>query len=486
MAVNVYMSPLPVFQFNQDGIPLVGGKLFTYINNTTTKQATYTDYTGQTTNTNPIVLDDNGQCSVWLVEGATYTFTLSPADDTDPPTNPYWTRNGITGINDLSQEGATGPVTSGLAVLTGEIREFPGPEAMVPAGWLLCNGAPVSRTTYATLFAVYGESWGPGDGSTTFNLPDKRGIITAGADNMGGSAASRVTAASIGKAATFGVVAGDQMAQADDLVFTDPGHDHFMPDAIVSTGGAGLGTSNVGGLTEGDYTAKAETGITITTALTGAQQNIQPTAFSNFICWTGPNLSNAMPGATGAMGATGPGGGATGPDGATGATGPSGGPTGATGASGPAGATGVGATGIGATGPAGATGAGSTGATGVPGAAGARVFLASISWSAGESPAGVMLVAPVGMTILSIMGRVDTLQGTAATVQPVAVDSGSSISGGTNLTTTQLDCNASATANQTLTLVASPVLAAGQAMALLATGTFTNSTGNITIQASIP
>ncbi len=44
-----------------------------------------------------------------------------------------------------------------------------------PSGWLLCNGAEVSRTTYADLFAVMGTIFGAGNGSTTFNLPDLRG-----------------------------------------------------------------------------------------------------------------------------------------------------------------------------------------------------------------------------------------------------------------------------------------------------------------------
>lgn len=44
----------------------------------------------------------------------------------------------------------------------------------VPSGWLLCNGAAVSRTTYAGLFAKIGTRYGAGDGSSTFNLPDMR------------------------------------------------------------------------------------------------------------------------------------------------------------------------------------------------------------------------------------------------------------------------------------------------------------------------
>lgn len=50
----------------------------------------------------------------------------------------------------------------------------------VPAGWLLCNGQAVSRTTYALLFAAIGETWGAGDGVATFNVPDMRGRVPRG------------------------------------------------------------------------------------------------------------------------------------------------------------------------------------------------------------------------------------------------------------------------------------------------------------------
>ena len=50
----------------------------------------------------------------------------------------------------------------------------------VPVGWLICNGALVSRTTYAQLFAQIGTAWGAGDGTTTFALPDLRGRVPRG------------------------------------------------------------------------------------------------------------------------------------------------------------------------------------------------------------------------------------------------------------------------------------------------------------------
>lgn len=49
-----------------------------------------------------------------------------------------------------------------------------------PTGWLFADGSAISRTTYADLFAVMGVSFGAGDGSTTFNLPDKRGRVSVG------------------------------------------------------------------------------------------------------------------------------------------------------------------------------------------------------------------------------------------------------------------------------------------------------------------
>ena len=56
--------------------------------------------------------------------------------------------------------------------------------ASVPTGWLLCNGANVSRTTYANLFRAVGAKWGAGDGSTTFALPDSDGRVLQGATDV--------------------------------------------------------------------------------------------------------------------------------------------------------------------------------------------------------------------------------------------------------------------------------------------------------------
>ena len=67
------------------------------------------------------------------------------------------------------------------AVPTGTIHEFAGGTA--PSGWLLCDGAAVSRTTYAALFAVCGTAFGSGDNSTTFNIPNLKGRVPVGLDS---------------------------------------------------------------------------------------------------------------------------------------------------------------------------------------------------------------------------------------------------------------------------------------------------------------
>ena len=54
----------------------------------------------------------------------------------------------------------------------------------VPPGWLICNGSAVSRTTYAKLFSIWGTTWGEGDGSTTFNLPNLDGRFLEGTTDI--------------------------------------------------------------------------------------------------------------------------------------------------------------------------------------------------------------------------------------------------------------------------------------------------------------
>ena len=80
----------------------------------------------------------------------------------------------------------------GYLVPAGFVMAFA--HATIPSGWLECNGAAISRTTYADLFSTIGTYYGTGDGSSTFNIPDLRGQFIRGWDHGAGNdpdAASR-------------------------------------------------------------------------------------------------------------------------------------------------------------------------------------------------------------------------------------------------------------------------------------------------------
>lgn len=90
-----------------------------------------------------------------------------------------------------------------LAMPPGTIIDYAG--STEPVGWLFCYGQQISRISYAALFAAIGTTYGVGDGSNTFNLPDLRGRVRISKDNLGGTPANVVTNAA---ADTLGGVAG--------------------------------------------------------------------------------------------------------------------------------------------------------------------------------------------------------------------------------------------------------------------------------------
>lgn len=92
----------------------------------------------------------------------------------------------------IASTDSTGKVpTAQGGIPSGAIMDYAG--ATEPTGWLFCAGQAISRTTYANLFAAIGTNYGAGDGSTTFNVPDYRGRVSAGRDDMGGTNAQRLT-----------------------------------------------------------------------------------------------------------------------------------------------------------------------------------------------------------------------------------------------------------------------------------------------------
>ena len=73
-----------------------------------------------------------------------------------------------------TQTGADNPVFAS-SNFTGMIAPFA--MSTAPSGWLTCDGSAVSRSTHSNLFSAIGTTWGTGDGSTTFNVPDLRGAF---------------------------------------------------------------------------------------------------------------------------------------------------------------------------------------------------------------------------------------------------------------------------------------------------------------------
>jgi microcystin-dependent protein len=182
-----------------------------------------------------------------------------------------------------------------IGVPTGTIVDFAATSP--PTGWLICNGAAVNRVTYAALFAVIGTTFGAGDGSTTFNLPDCRGRVTAGWDSGNTSARLNLADAAGVSASSIGNVGGEQvhaLITAELAIHahavSDPGHFH----TVIELATDGNPTLNVTG-SPGQFriynatgnTSNVKTGITVSNSGNGTPHNIiQPTIIFNKIIRT--------------------------------------------------------------------------------------------------------------------------------------------------------------------------------------------------------
>jgi microcystin-dependent protein len=141
------------------------------------------------------------------------------------------------------------------------------PTATAPSNWLLCNGQAISRTTFASLFVLLGTTFGAGNGSTTFNLPNYNDRMPIGAGNLYSSGASAGSKDAI------------VVSHTHTATVTDPGHTHTISPAYFSASFPNGFTGAGGAGQYGNATQSAKTNISVsnsTTGESGTNANLPP------------------------------------------------------------------------------------------------------------------------------------------------------------------------------------------------------------------
>jgi microcystin-dependent protein len=191
---------------------------------------------------------------------AATSFSVSPTAPT-PTTGDNTTKVSTTAFVNAS-------IAANPSVLTGSLLMWPTTSA--PSGYLNCDGTAVSRTTYSALYAVIGTTFGTGDGSTTFNLPNYTNRMPYGT--------------------TIGATGGsaDAIVVSHTHSVTDPGHSHFYSNSAGGSGGslpAYPVAANSAALTA--LTSTSTTGISVnSTGSSGTGANLPPYLGINFIIKT--------------------------------------------------------------------------------------------------------------------------------------------------------------------------------------------------------
>jgi microcystin-dependent protein len=263
-------------------IPAVD-KLYTVKNSTTGGQNIVVKTSGGTGITVP-----NGQTVSLYCDGTdcyqTVT-TLSSPSLTGTPTAP----TAAYGTN-TTQIATTAFVQQ--AGLTGEIKMWC--TASAPTGYLMCNGQTVSRSTYSGLFAVIGTTFGAGDGSTTFTLPNYTNRMPVGAGSAYALAATGGSADAIVVSHSHTYSGTTSTGGAHTHSVSDPGHGHSSPlkyaynagtsgdpgaeVALVGTGGVFQVNSNTTGISVnsgGDHN-HTYSGTSSTAGSSGTNANLPP------------------------------------------------------------------------------------------------------------------------------------------------------------------------------------------------------------------
>jgi len=235
---SVLLSSVGVGQqyFDNNGVPLAGGLIYTYQAGSSTALATYTDNSGTIANANPIVLDSSGRVpnEIWMLTGYSYKFIIQSS-----------TGASLISLDNLYPILQNAPAASGT-IPSGLIAIWSGSTGSIPSGWLLCNGSN--------------------------GTPDLRNSFVLGAGN------------SYAVGATGGSTDSIVVSHTHAATVTDPGHKHTTSvdnsDLFPATGQT---TINYGG--PGTYPATifsmntATTGITVanaTAGVSGSGANMPP------------------------------------------------------------------------------------------------------------------------------------------------------------------------------------------------------------------
>jgi hypothetical protein len=163
-----------------------------------------------------------------------------------------------------------------LGGFVGVVFEWPGTLGDMPDGFLPLDGRAINRTTYSALFTLWGTTYGVGDGVETFNIPDDRGYVIAGMDNMGTGegAANVITNAA---ADTLGGTMGEELHTMTEAELV--AHAHSFSASVSNGNVQSGGGENVGNPVGG--------GTTGSTGSTTPFNVTQPTQFRHKMVWTG-------------------------------------------------------------------------------------------------------------------------------------------------------------------------------------------------------